>query len=185
MPAPLLIVVASLLFSLMALCVKLASALYGTGEIVMYRGLVGMAVMAVLVRARGGSLRSPVPALHFRRGASGVASLCLWFYSLRGLPIATAMTLNYLSSVWMALLLIGGTLVARRGRVEPQHVLAVLAGFGGVALILRPSFDSHAYVAAAAGLASGLLAAQAYLQVQALGRAGEPELRVVFYFSLG
>ena len=35
------------------------------------------------------------------------------------------------------------------------------------------------------GLLSGMLAALAYLQVTALGRAGEPEYRVVFYFSLG
>lgn len=35
------------------------------------------------------------------------------------------------------------------------------------------------------GLLSGLLTAMAYLQVSALGRAGEPEDRVVFYFSVG
>jgi S-adenosylmethionine uptake transporter len=35
------------------------------------------------------------------------------------------------------------------------------------------------------GLLSGLLAALAYLHVAALGKAGEPEDRVVFYFSLG
>jgi S-adenosylmethionine uptake transporter len=35
------------------------------------------------------------------------------------------------------------------------------------------------------GLLSGLLAALAYLHVAALGRTGEPEERVVFYFSLG
>jgi drug/metabolite transporter (DMT)-like permease len=34
------------------------------------------------------------------------------------------------------------------------------------------------------GLCSGILAAIAYVQVTALGRAGEPEVRVVFYFSL-
>jgi S-adenosylmethionine uptake transporter len=32
------------------------------------------------------------------------------------------------------------------------------------------------------GLSSGVLAAIAYLQITALGRAGEPEVRVVFYF---
>ena len=34
-------IVASLLFALMGVCVKLASAHYATGEIVFYRGLVG------------------------------------------------------------------------------------------------------------------------------------------------
>ena len=35
------------------------------------------------------------------------------------------------------------------------------------------------------GLLSGLFAALAYMQVSALGRAGEPDGRVVFYFSIG
>jgi len=34
------------------------------------------------------------------------------------------------------------------------------------------------------GLVSGVLAAVAYLNVRALGREGEPEWRVVFYFTL-
>ena len=62
MNAPMLMVLASLLFSLMGVCVKLASTQFGTGEIVMYRGLVGAVVMAVLVRARRQSLRTAVPA---------------------------------------------------------------------------------------------------------------------------
>ena len=42
----------------------------------------------------------------------GVASLTLWFYAIGGgLPLATAMTLNYMSSVWMALFLIGGAVI--------------------------------------------------------------------------
>ena len=38
---------------------------------------------------------------------------------------------------------------------------------------------------ALAGLLSGILSALAYLQITALGRAGEPDYRIVFYFSLG
>jgi S-adenosylmethionine uptake transporter len=34
-------------------------------------------------------------------------------------------------------------------------------------------------------LLSGMIAAMAYLQVTALGRRGEPETRIVFYFALG
>jgi S-adenosylmethionine uptake transporter len=62
---------------------------------------------------------------------------------------------------------------------------AVLLGFVGVALVLRPTITSDQLWHGAAGLLSGLLSATAYLQVTALGRAGEPEVRVVLYFSLG
>ena len=61
----------------------------------------------------------------------------------------------------------------------------MLTGFVGVALVLQPTLERDSFQGAMAGLLSGILAAMAYLQVTALGRAGEPEYRVVFYFSLG
>jgi S-adenosylmethionine uptake transporter len=183
--APLLMLGAALLFSAMAVCVKWASASYGAGELVFYRSLVGALFVAALTWARGTSLRTAVPAMHFWRSTSGVVSLMLWFYAIGGLPLATAMTLNYMSSVWMALFLLGGAVLLGAARVDGRLVAAVLAGFAGVALVLRPTLEQQQLWHGLAGLLSGLLAAVAYLQVTALGRAGEPEVRIVFYFSLG
>lgn len=185
MSAPWLMVGASFLFATMGVCVKLASATYTAGEIVFYRGLVGALVITGLTRWRGGSLRTPVPAMHFWRSAVGVGSLMLWFYAIGTLPLATAMTLNYMSSVWMALFLIGGAVLLGSARVDGRLVATVLVGFAGVALVLRPTIDDRQLWHGLAGLVSGMLAALAYLQVTALGRAGEPESRIVFYFSLG
>jgi drug/metabolite transporter (DMT)-like permease len=122
----------------------------------------------------------------------GVASLGAWFYALALLPLATAMTLNYMSSVWVAAFLVGGALVAwnpRSGAPLPARqgtlALTVLAGFGGVLLMLRPTVEQHQMFAGVVGLLSGLLAAFAYMQVMALGKIGEPESRTVFYFAVG
>ena len=185
MSAPWLMFTASLLFAVMGVCVKFASALYGAGEIVFYRSLVGTLFIVGLSRSRGTSLRTPVPTMHFWRSSSGVVALMLWFTAIGGLPLATAMTLNYMSSVWMALFLIGGSVLVGAARVDGRLVAAVLAGFAGVALVLRPTMDQQQLWFGLAGLLSGMLAALAYLQVTALGRAGEPEERIVFYFSLG
>ncbi len=178
-------VLATLLFATMGVCVKLASNEYGAGEIVFYRGLVGVLVIAALSRWQGQSLRTAVPGMHFWRSLSGVLALSLWFYSIGKLPLATAMTLNYMSSVWMALFLIGGGVLMGSARVDPRLVSAVLLGFCGVALVLRPTMDEQQLWYGLAGLLSGMLSALAYLQVTSLGRAGEPEYRIVFYFSLG
>ncbi len=185
MPAPLLMIAASFLFATMGVCVKLAAAHYAASEIVMYRGLVGALLLLVFSRGRGQTLRTAVPAMHFWRSLSGVAALSLWFYAIAQLPLATAMTLNYMSSVWMALFLIGGAVLLGGRRLDGRLVAAVLLGFGGVALVLRPTMSQDQLWHGLAGLLSGMLAALAYLQVTALGRAGEPEYRVVFYFSLG
>jgi drug/metabolite transporter (DMT)-like permease len=183
--APALMVTASALFALMGVCVKWASAQYGAIEMVFYRGLVGAVVIVALSRARGVRLATAVPTMHFWRSLCGVASLMLWFTAIAGLPLATAVTLNYMSSVWMALFLIGGSVLMGAARVDGRLVAAVLAGFAGVALVLRPSADQAALWHGLAGTLSGMLAALAYLQVTVLGRAGEPEERIVFYFSLG
>lgn len=187
MSAPLLMLLASLLFALMAVCVKYASAHYGAGEIVLYRSLIGLALMAAVLRGRGTSLATPVPAMHFWRSLAGTSALCLWFYSLGALPLGTAMTLNYMSSVWIACFLMGAALMAGPGgpaRIDGRLFAAVLAGFAGVALVLRPTIAQDQLWHGLCGLLGGMLAAMAYLQVTALGRAGEPEERVVFYFSV-
>jgi drug/metabolite transporter (DMT)-like permease len=180
-----LMVLATLLFATMGVCVKLASEFYAASEIVMYRGMVGMAMTALICRQRGVSLKTRLPGMHLWRSISGVTSLCLWFYAIGHLPLATAMTLNYMSSVWMALFLLGGAVLMGAQRLDWRLMASVLLGFVGVALILRPTLDQQQLWYGLAGLLSGMLAAMAYLQVTALGRVGEPELRVVFYFSAG
>ena len=182
-------VTASLLFALMGACVKLASAQYGAGEIVLYRSLVGLVLMTVVLRWRGISWRTRVPAMHFWRSLSGATALCMWFYAIGGLPLATAMTLNYMSSVWIALFLIGGAVLLApapggSGFIDHRLVAAVMAGFAGVALVLRPTIEQEQLWHGVVGLGSGLIAATAYLQVTALGRIGEPGERVVLYFSI-
>ena len=185
MTAPWLIVVASFLFATMGVCVKLASAEYSSGEIVFYRGVTGALMMLALTRWRGGTLRTSVASMHFWRCLSGVTALSLWFYSIGNLPLATAMTLNYMSSVWMALFLVGGAVALGSARVDGGLIGTVLLGFAGVALILRPTIAQQQLWYGLMGLLSGVIAATAYLQVTALGRIGEPEYRIVFYFSIG
>ena len=185
MNASWLMVIASLLFATMGVCVKLASNEYHAGEIVFYRGLTGALMMMALARWRGGTLRTRVPSMHFWRSLSGVTALCLWFYAIGKLPLATAMTLNYMSSIWMALFLVGGAVAMGSARVDGRLIGTVLIGFAGVALILRPTIEEQQLWYGLIGLISGIVSATAYLQVTALGRAGEPEYRIVFYFSIG
>jgi drug/metabolite transporter (DMT)-like permease len=184
MSAPWLMIAASFLFATMGVCVKLASHQYSAGEMVFYRGLTGVVLVGVWARWQGATLRTKLPAMHAWRGLTGVVALCLWFYAIGELPLATAMTLNYMSSVWMALFLVGGTVMLGGARIDHRLIFTVLLGFAGVALVLRPTIEQNQLWAGLVGLLSGMIAATAYLQVTALGRAGEPDYRIVFYFSV-
>jgi S-adenosylmethionine uptake transporter len=170
-------------------CVKIASAWFNSGELVFWRGLIGMAVMWFVARHQGATLATARLAMHAWRSLVGVVSLGAWFYAIAGVPLATAMTLNYMSSVWIAAFLVGGALLAWNPRTAPMRqgplAVTVLLGFAGVVLMLRPTIDQNQVFAGVIGLLSGLSSAFAYLQVMALGRVGEPESRTVFYFAAG
>ena len=212
-------VLSSFLLASMGVCVKFASAHFNSAELVFYRGVVGLAFMAAYARLSGTSLRTRYPAMHAWRSVIGVTALSGWFYAIAHLPLATAVTLNYMSGVWIAAFLVGGSLMAATGlkddersagpppassapsgasaagreaasvRVNPSRqgplVLAILASFAGVVMLLRPALDQNQSFAGLIGLLSGLGAAFAYMQVMAIGRLGEPEIRTVFYFAIG
>jgi drug/metabolite transporter (DMT)-like permease len=183
---------AALFFAAMAVCVKIASAWFNSAELVFYRGLLGMLILWLLARSQGVTLRTQFPGMHAWRSLVGVLSLGAWFYALAGLPLATAMTLNYMSSVWIAAFLVGGALLNWNPQQAQDHplrqgplVLTVVAGFVGVVLMLRPTVERNQVFAGMVGLLSGLTAAFAYMQVMALAKMGEPAMRTVFYFAVG
>ncbi len=177
-------------FASMGVCVKLASEHFDSAELVFWRGLIGVVFTGVFAMSRGVTLGTRYPGMHLWRCAVGVLSMGAWFYAIAHLPLATAMTLNYMSSVWIAAFLIGGALITRtpaKGSPFAQGplVATVLVGFAGVVLMLRPSLQQDQMYAALIGLMSGLVSAFAYMQVMALARAGEPSERTVFYFAIG
>jgi len=182
-------ILSALVFSTMAVCVKFASEYFNNAEMLFYRGAIGVLFMWVFARINNTSLTTSVLPMHIWRSIVGVVALSAWFYAITHLPLATATTLNYMSSVWIAAFLVGGTLMfAKTGeRIQSQGPLiaAILASFAGVVMLLRPTMDHNQAFAGMIGLLSGLCAAFAYMQVMVLARIGEPEARTVFYFAVG
>ncbi len=180
-------IAAAFFFATMAVGVKFASASYGYFEIVMYRGLIGMLVMLVICRVQKVALATPLPGMHVWRNAVGVTAMTAWFYAIGNLPLATALTLNYMSGVWVAVFVLGSTLLTGRLteiRRQAPLAIAVVSSFIGVLLMLRPTVNQAQIFPGMVGLMSGFMAAMAVLQIAAMARMGEPESRTVFYFSL-
>jgi drug/metabolite transporter (DMT)-like permease len=172
--------VASLCFACMGVCVKLGAALFSSAELVFYRGLIATVLLFGLIRLNGGSLKTPHWKAQLIRGGTGFVSLVLYFFAIGALPLATAVTLNYTSPLFLALLLTFWS----GEQLRRSLMLALAVGFAGVVLLLQPTLRQDQWLAAAVGLASGALAGVAYLNVRNLGELGEPEWRTVFYFSL-
>ena len=176
--------VAATLFALMGVLVKQASVNFSSPELVFYRSVFGLVAIWLGIAWQRRHFFAPLKTqhlgTHFWRGLSGFIALVLFFYALGRLPLTTAVTLNYTAPLFLAVLS-GVWLRERHGR---GLLLAVLLGFVGIVLLLRPQLDGSNWLPALAGLGSGLLAAVAYVNIKRLGSLGEPEWRVVFYFTL-
>ncbi len=172
-------------FSLMGVGVKLASEMYTTGEIVFYRSMISMVIIWAVLASSGISVRTPHMTTHIKRSLFGVTALMLWFTSISLLPLATAMTLNYMSPVWIALIVgAGAALAGTAGGADRKLIGAIVMSFAGVICLLQPSVGKDQLTGGLVGLISGMFTALAYVEVRQLGQLGEPEGRIVFYFSL-
>lgn len=172
-------VVASLLFACMGVCVKYAAQTHSAVEITFYRSFISLILMFGLVRLRGVPLATPHWRWQISRGVVGFVALFAYFYAITLLPLATAVTLNYTSAIFLAIYLALAGMRLRAGILG-----ALLVGLLGVALLLRPTLGAEQLVGGLVGLGSGVLAGMAYFSVRELGERGEPEARTVFYFSL-
>jgi S-adenosylmethionine uptake transporter len=172
-------IAASFLFACMGVCVKFAAQTHSAVEITFYRSFISLILMFGLVRLNGVPLATPHLRWQVTRGTVGFIALFAYFYAITLLPLATAVTLNYTSAIFLAIYLGFAGMQLRKGIMS-----ALVLGLVGVVMLLKPTMHADQLVGGLIGLGSGVMAGMAYFSVRELGARGEPEMRTVFYFSL-
>jgi len=172
--------VACAMFALMGAGVKFSADFEANlAQIIFFRGLPSVIILFVWTRLQKRSLVPLSWGLHIKRNVFGISAMWLSFYAMSMLPLPTAVSLTYTAPLFIGiwLLFFGGT------QGDPLRVTAVMAGFIGVLVILRPSFGDDQWFPGLLGIISGGFSAVAMLQIRQLGQVGEPEWRTVFIFS--
>lgn len=172
--------ISGFLFSCMGVLVKLSAVYFSSIELVFYRSMIGFLIICVIISVRHLPLSTLYWKHHCWRGLSGLGSVLMLFYCITQLPLATAVTLNYTSPLFLTLF----TTMILKDHFHWLLAVAVVVGFAGVVLLLHPSLHEDQWSGGLIGLASGFFAAIAYLNIRHLGNLGEPDWRVVFYFTL-
>lgn len=178
--------VAGLGFAMMGACVKLGANHFSNTELVFYRSLFGLLSILVIIIPQRLPISNGQFKKHLARSVVGFVSLVLFFYAIAHLPLATAITLNYTSPMFLAL--IAPYFLAHdpslKHKNKTVNYLCLLLGFIGIVLMLQPIIQGQLWLPASLGLLSGFGAAIAYAHVKQLGLAGEPDWRTVYYFTL-
>lgn len=146
--------------------------------ILFMRNLMGLLLLAPMLARSLDLLATDHLQLHLLRALLGLGSMACLYYSWSSLPLGQAALLKQTAPFFIPLLAWWwlGEGVSRRVR------LALLVGFAGVALILKPQ-QGGMHVALLIGLAGAALGAGAKVTVRRM-HLTEPPRRIVFYFSL-
>ena len=169
-----------LLFSLMDATVKWLGASYPTTQIMFFRCTVAMIPVLVIITMRGGIalLHTHQKALHLLRSVLGITAMALAFYAFSLLPLAEAVSLLHTAPLFMTAL----SVVLLRETVGIRRWTAVLVGFGGMLLVVRPGAGAFE-VGSLYMLGAAFLIGCTTIVIRHLGRRDDP-VCITFYFTL-
>jgi len=173
---------ASSFFPAMNGLAKLMSRDYSSEQVVWARTLSHLVFVLVLFmpKAGVGILRTSRPGVQFLRGCMLISSTFLFFSAIRFVPIAQAASISFTAPLIVVML--AGPMLGER--VTLSRVMAVIVGFAGVLVVIRPGAAVFQW---ASLLIVGSAACYAVYQVLTRRVAGfdAPETSVVYSALLG
>jgi len=175
---------ACIAFACMDALLKIMAGSFAPAQVAALRGLTSLPLVCLYVawRRESGALfaRGLRWRLHLLRAVLTLSMLMLFTYGLRTLGLAEAYTLTFVAPLVITLL----SVPLLGERVRPRHWVAIVCGFAGVVVALRP--DGGAFMSA--GALAILAAAVCYALSNVLGRLvsrTEPSATLVFWTTVG
>ncbi|WEN14210.1 DMT family transporter [Rhodanobacter sp. AS-Z3] len=177
--AVLLMLGSALLFALMAVSIRLASAQLHPFQITFFRSAFGALFALPLLHGRGlRFLHTPRFGFYLVRCVIGMGGMLAGFWAIVNLPLAEAVALSYSSPLFVTI----GAVLFLGEVVRMRRWSAVVAGFIGVLVIVRPGSDAFATGSLVALLAAALTGAVT-ISIKSL-TGSEPADRIVLLTTL-
>lgn len=169
---------ATLLFGIMDALIKHLTVDYGTWQIMFFRAVFSLLPIGILIMRTGGvtSLRTKSVTAHAARSLMGVAAAYRFFFAFGVMPLADVYAIGFAAPLFMTAL----SVPILKEKVGWRRWLAVLVGFGGVMVMLRPGQGMFTLLALIP-LAGAFFYALSMLFVRALSRT-ESNGAITFYF---
>lgn len=171
-------------FSAMTTMIKFLGADYSAALQTFYRQAAGVVVLLpVILKHRSAAFATTRPMILVLRAGGVTVALTLSFYAFQKMPLADANALSFTRTLWLVPL---AALVVREP-VGPLRISAVVIGFIGVLVMLRPGLGGEFSVGwpALAMLGSALLLALTVTGMKVLTRDHAPMVILVWSAVLG
>ena len=178
------LILSSLAFSLMTVCVKQLGGRLPVSEIVLVRSMVSIGLTGAAMRISGVSPLGKNRRLLLIRGLCGSIALLCFFEAITNLPLASATVLQYTYPTFTA----AAAWLLLREKLRRRIALAVVLGWVGVICVIQPPWMGAGLaglplIPALLGVAGALFTALAYVSVRRLSATEHP-LVIILYFPL-
>lgn len=170
-------VISSFAFSLMQVCVKLLEG-FPVTELILFRSIVSLLLSLIVVWKVGISPFGNSRKTLFLRGVFGVTALTMFFYTLQKMPIATAITIQYLSPIFTSLFAIW----ILNEPMKTRQWLFFAVSFLGI-LVMKGLNDDINTEYVVIGIIAAAFAGLAYNMIRKVKDTDHPVV-VVLYFPL-
>lgn len=171
---------AGLCSSLLHIGVRYVSPTVPPTEIVFIRSTITILLtLPIVLGSADLAWRTTRPALQVLRGVIGVISMTLWYYALANMPLAEAGTLSFTTGLFVTL----GAALCFGEAVGIRRWSAVIVGFVGALVVLRPGSGMVLSWPAIAAVVSSALWATSLLMAKELARY-DTTLTISFYQPL-
>ena len=169
--------ISTLAFSFMQLCVKFLGHL-PTHELILFRSVISLILSLGYLLPMGINPLGNNRKFLLLRGVFGVTALSLFFITLQNIPLASAVTIQYLSPIFTAIIAI----FVLGEKMRKIQWLFFLIAFAGVAML--KGFDERVSVFyLILGICSAFFAGAAYNCIRLVKDTDHP-LVVVLYFPM-
>ncbi|MFO0989679.1 MAG: DMT family transporter [Alphaproteobacteria bacterium] len=146
-------------------------------EVAFFRNLFGLLVMAPwIARAGIAGLRTARLPLYTLRAFVGMVSMLCWFWSVALMPITEATALGFTAPFFVTIL----AAVILKEVVRLRRWAAVIVGFVGALVILRPGFSDLPALGAAVALGAAATQAASTIMIKTLSRTESPNAIVAY-----
>ena len=186
--AALFLLIGEAFLAVMGALIKSLSTELSTEQILLFRNLVGLIfLLPIMLRQGLTPLKTNVIHWHLMRGIVGVSAMYCYFWALGNMPLTEAFLVKLSSPLFMPIL---AALWLNEKILRPT-IIALLVGFTGVAVVLKPtqlstgltSADSLPLTVGLIALAGAMLAALAKVTIRRMGST-ESSQTIVFYFGV-
>jgi drug/metabolite transporter (DMT)-like permease len=171
-----LMLASTMFFGLMAITIRFASKTLPTFEIAFFRNLFGlMALLPLLYRGGRAVLRTRQLPRYLLRSTIGIGSMLAGFWAIGHLPLSQAVSLSYSTPLFVTI----AAVFWLGEHVRRRRWAAVILGFIGVLVIVRPgsdAFTAGSLVAVLAAVLSSIVA----IQIKQLSSVDSADT-IVFY----